>query len=102
MAVTSYQFFLRNAVTGLALSATLLLSPAPIQLVQLSLQRVCKTLVSVKSAKSACEKPLWVQGYIHLNPARMGFVEKAEYWIYSSQRNYSGLERVLEIDIADV
>jgi hypothetical protein len=40
--------------------------------------------------------------YIHLNPVRLVFVEKAEDWIYSSQRNYCGLERVFEIEIADV
>ena len=28
--------------------------------------------------------------------------EKAEDWMYSSQRNYSGLENLLEIDEADI
>ena len=28
--------------------------------------------------------------------------EKPENWMYSSQRNYSGLENLLEIDIADI
>lgn len=40
--------------------------------------------------------------YIHLNPVRSGLVEKAEDWVYSSQRNYSGLESILEIDLVDV
>lgn len=40
--------------------------------------------------------------YIHLNPVRSGFVEKGENWIYSSQRNYIGLESILEIDLIEV
>ncbi len=36
--------------------------------------------------------------YIHLNPVRAGFVENAEDWMYSSQRNYSGRFALLEID----
>ena len=28
--------------------------------------------------------------------------DKAEDWMYSSQRNYSGLENLLEIDEADI
>ena len=40
--------------------------------------------------------------YIHENPVRSGWVEKAEDWLDSSQRNYSGLESLIEIDIADI
>ena len=40
--------------------------------------------------------------YIHENPVRSGWENKVEDWIYSSQRNYSGLENLLEIDIADI
>ena len=40
--------------------------------------------------------------YIHENPVRSGLVEKAVDWMYSSQRNYSGLESLLEIDEADI
>ena len=40
--------------------------------------------------------------YIHLNPVRSGLVEKAEDWIYSSQRNYYGLDSILEIDLIDL
>ena len=36
--------------------------------------------------------------YIHLNPVRSGLVEQAEDWLYSSQRNYSGVDWVLEIN----
>jgi hypothetical protein len=36
--------------------------------------------------------------YIHHNPVRIGVVEKAEDWLYSSDRNYLGLEVVLDID----
>ncbi len=40
--------------------------------------------------------------YIHENPVRSGWLEKAEDWMYSSLRNYSGLESLIEIDIADI
>ncbi len=30
------------------------------------------------------------------------WVNNAEDWMYSSQRNYSGLENLLEIDVADI
>ena len=33
---------------------------------------------------------------------RQADIEKVEDWMYSSQRNYSGLENLLEIDIADL
>lgn len=36
--------------------------------------------------------------YIHHNPVRIGTVEKAEDWLYSSARNYLGLEATMEID----
>ena len=36
--------------------------------------------------------------YIHENPVRAGWVEKAEDYIYSSARNYSELSILLEID----
>ena len=40
--------------------------------------------------------------YIHMNPVRARLVEKSDDWIYSSQRNYSKLSNVLEIDIAEL
>ncbi|NOT37405.1 MAG: transposase [Saprospiraceae bacterium] len=40
--------------------------------------------------------------YIHLNPVRAGLVENAEDWLCSSQRNYSGLKALIEIDISDL
>jgi len=40
--------------------------------------------------------------YIHHNPVRMGVVEKAEDWLYSSARNYLDLESVMEIDALEV
>jgi hypothetical protein len=40
-------------------------------------------------------------GY-QIYPLRSGLVEKADDWMYSSQRNYSGLESLIEIDIADI
>ncbi len=36
--------------------------------------------------------------YIHHNPVRIGCVESPEDWLYSSARNYLGLEAILEID----
>ncbi|MEO6189331.1 MAG: transposase [Saprospiraceae bacterium] len=45
-----------------------------------------------------CQK----MAYIHENPVRAGWVEKAENWMYSSQRNYCGLDNLLEIDIMDL
>jgi REP element-mobilizing transposase RayT len=35
--------------------------------------------------------------YIHENPVRAGIVEKAEDYLYSSARNYAGLDGVLEV-----
>jgi REP element-mobilizing transposase RayT len=35
--------------------------------------------------------------YIHENPVRAGIVEKAEDYLYSSARNYAGLDGVLDI-----
>ncbi|HRG69460.1 MAG TPA: hypothetical protein PLS73_11455 [Saprospiraceae bacterium] len=40
--------------------------------------------------------------YIHENPIRAGWVEKAEDWLYSSQRNYLSMESALEIDLLDI
>ena len=37
--------------------------------------------------------------YIHENPVEAGFVSKAEDFVYSSARNYSGEIGILEIDI---
>lgn len=45
-----------------------------------------------------CQK----MAYIHLNPVRAGWVEKAEDWLYCSQRNYLGLTSLLEIDVMDL
>ena len=38
--------------------------------------------------------------YIHQNPVKRGYVDKAEYWRYSSARNYLGETGLLEIDCA--
>ena len=40
--------------------------------------------------------------YIHDNPVRAGFVDHAEHWLYSSQRNYSGLSTVIDIDMIEL
>ncbi len=54
--------------------------------------------IELISHSFTCQK----MAYIHENPIRSGRVEKPENWMYSSQRNYSGLENLLEIDIADI
>ena len=37
--------------------------------------------------------------YIHENPIKRGYVNRAEYWRYSSASNYEGLEGVIDVDI---
>ncbi|MEQ8629438.1 transposase [Ekhidna sp.] len=37
--------------------------------------------------------------YIHENPVRAGWVERAEDYLYSSARNYAGLYNLLEIEM---
>ncbi len=50
--------------------------------------------------------PEWIQNeammrqkieYIHQNPVKRGYVDKAEHWRYSSARNYAGLPGLLEV-----
>jgi putative transposase len=36
--------------------------------------------------------------YIHLNPVKRGYVDRAEHWSYSSARNYAGVEGLIEVD----
>jgi len=36
--------------------------------------------------------------YIHENPVQAGIVEQAEDYLYSSARNYAGLETLIEIE----
>ena len=35
--------------------------------------------------------------YVHQNPVKRGYVDKAEHWRYSSARNYAGLDGLLEV-----
>ena len=45
---------------------------------------------------------LWDKlNYIHLNPIRAGWVEKAQHYIYSSASNYVTGKGLLEIELAD-
>lgn len=37
--------------------------------------------------------------YIHQNPVRNGLVEKPEYYLYSSARNFAGLESFIDIEL---
>lgn len=39
--------------------------------------------------------------YIHQNPVRAGWVDRAEAWLYSSMRNYAGLKGLIDIDVSD-
>ncbi|MCD6586181.1 MAG: transposase [Desulfobacteraceae bacterium] len=50
--------------------------------------------------------PEWIQNeammkqkveYIHHNPVKRGYVDKAEHWRYSSARNYLGMEGLLDV-----
>jgi len=36
--------------------------------------------------------------YIHLNPVKRGYIDRAEHWRYSSARNYEGQAGLIEID----
>ena len=38
--------------------------------------------------------------YIHENPVRAGIVERAEDYLYSSARNYAGLDGMLEVIVS--
>lgn len=40
--------------------------------------------------------------YIHNNPLRAGIVEQPEHYLYSSARNYAGLEEKLEVTLVDI
>jgi len=40
--------------------------------------------------------------YSHYNPVKIGVVDKAEDWLYSSARNYLGLPGLLEIDVLEI
>ena len=51
--------------------------------------------------------PEWIQSnemmqqkieYIHNNPVKRGYVESAEHWCYSSARNYSGKQGLIEVE----
>lgn len=37
--------------------------------------------------------------YIHGNPVKRGYVDRAEHWRYSSAGNYEGLEGLIDVDI---
>ncbi|MEZ5003793.1 MAG: transposase [Chitinophagales bacterium] len=36
--------------------------------------------------------------YIHQNPVKAGFVDKSEDWIWSSARNYMGVQGLIEVE----
>ncbi len=45
------------------------------------------------------EKFVWDKiNYIHENPVNSGYVKKAEDWLYSSARNYYGLDTIFEVE----
>jgi REP element-mobilizing transposase RayT len=37
--------------------------------------------------------------YIHQNPVKAGFVDKPEDFLYSSAKNYAGLQSIVELDV---
>lgn len=37
--------------------------------------------------------------YIHQNPVKRGYVDKPEYWRYSSARNYLGNDGVIKVEV---
>ncbi len=36
--------------------------------------------------------------YLHHNPVKRGYVDRAEHWCYSSARNYAGQEGLIAVD----
>jgi putative transposase len=40
--------------------------------------------------------------YIHYNPVKIGLVDRPEDWRYSSARNYSGQDGILDIDLIEL
>lgn len=45
------------------------------------------------------EKFIWDKiNYIHNNPVEAGFVKEPKNWLYSSARNYTGLEGILDVE----
>ena len=36
--------------------------------------------------------------YIHQNPVKRGYIEEAEYWRYSSAKDYKGIEGLLKVE----
>ncbi|MBO6524824.1 MAG: hypothetical protein JJ971_13415 [Balneolaceae bacterium] len=39
--------------------------------------------------------------YIHYNPVKAGFVDKAEHWRCSSARNYLGIDGIIPVTLFD-
>jgi REP element-mobilizing transposase RayT len=37
--------------------------------------------------------------YLHANPVKAGFVDKPEDWLYSSAKNYAGLQKKLDLEL---
>ena len=80
--------------------------------------RVLRLLYYSKSVhKTNREYQLWQEGshpeqiqsremmlqkieYIHDNPVKRGYVEDPVHWLYSSSRNYAGMEGIIEIEKA--
>ena len=36
--------------------------------------------------------------YIHQNPVKRGYIDRAEHWRYSSARDYNGIDGLLDIE----
>ncbi len=39
--------------------------------------------------------------YLHANPMKAGFVTKPEHWLYSSAKNYAGLQKMLDLELIE-
>ncbi|HFU77706.1 MAG TPA: transposase [Epsilonproteobacteria bacterium] len=48
----------------------------------------------IQSEKMMFEKV----NYIHQNPVKRGYIDEAEHWRYSSARDYSGVDGLLEVE----
>jgi REP element-mobilizing transposase RayT len=37
--------------------------------------------------------------YLHMNPVKVGYVNKPEDWLYSSAKHYAGLNKIVELEL---
>jgi len=39
--------------------------------------------------------------YLHMNPVKAGYVINPEHWLYSSARQYAGIQSLLELELIE-